>query len=430
MKKGIDLLTDALLRYSDRRYMVPGYPITELGARLGAEMVINEKTGLEYALGESLSGKRAALIVKNVGVNACVDPLVQATAQGLNAGVVLVAGDDPTAIGSQTSQDTRILGEFAEIPILEPGPDSCYSSVEAAFEASEAFSRVAMIRLTPDLIFGAAEGTPVPRKDRKGRLSDRSWTMFGRVTASRALFSEMRAWSESSPLNRWQGEPAGIGPEQGETRVVTIWPPPARIARYREIREQGLPFVRDHRNHVIFPETGIREPPQTMESRGFYRTFCTGCPFKSLVSLMKEAGMHPVCDAGCVVLAMNPPYGIGVASYGMGASIAVASRSTGVALTGDYALMHSGINALVDVFEKRLPLLCVVMDNRCAAMTGKQPAHPIERYLSWADPSVADAGDAGGISSLLKTKKRPGVLIVRGECPEGQEHETVEYRDL
>jgi len=430
MKKGIDLLTDALLRYSEKRYMVPGYPITELGARSGAEMVVNEKTGLEYALGESLSGRRAALIVKNVGVNACVDPLVQATAQGLNAGVVLVTGDDPMAIGSQTSQDTRILGEFAEIPVLEPGPDSCYSSVEAAFQASEEFSRVAMIRLTPALIFGPASEVPVPRRDRSGRLSDRSWTMFGRVTASRALFRKMQAWAESSPLNRWEGEPAGIGPEPGETRVVTVWPPPSKLVQYREIREQGLPFARDHCSHVILPGKGIDEPPQTMEARGFYRTFCNGCPFKSLVSLMKEAGMHPVCDAGCVVLAMNPPYGIGVASYGMGASIAVASRSTGVALTGDYALMHSGINALVDVFEKRLPLLCVVMDNRCAAMTGKQPAHPIERYLSWADPSVADADGTDEIRNLLKTMKLPGVLIVRGECPEGQDHETVEYRDL
>ena len=53
----------------------PGFPITDLGALTGAELVINEKTALEYALGDSLTGKRAAVIVKNVGVNACADPL-------------------------------------------------------------------------------------------------------------------------------------------------------------------------------------------------------------------------------------------------------------------------------------------------------------------------------------------------------------------
>ena len=54
----------------------------------------------------------------------------------------------------------------------------------------------------------------------------------------------------------------------------------------------------------------------------------------------------------------------------MGASIAVASRSTRVALIGDYALLHSGLNALIDVYEKRLPLLCIVMKNDSTAMTG------------------------------------------------------------
>src|SRR5512138_2333594 len=108
---GTRAIADALIRYSDRRYTVPGFPVTELGALAGAEMVINEKTALEYALGDSLAGRRAAVIIKNVGINACADPLLQATAQGLVAGVVLVAGDDPEARGSQTAQDSRYYGE-------------------------------------------------------------------------------------------------------------------------------------------------------------------------------------------------------------------------------------------------------------------------------------------------------------------------------
>ena len=71
------------------------FPSPTLGSLTRAEMVINEKTALEYALGDSLMGRRAAVIIKNVGVNACADPLLQASAQGLIGGVVLVAGDDP-----------------------------------------------------------------------------------------------------------------------------------------------------------------------------------------------------------------------------------------------------------------------------------------------------------------------------------------------
>ncbi|MCJ7741619.1 MAG: indolepyruvate ferredoxin oxidoreductase, partial [Methanoregula sp.] len=152
--KGVDVITQALLACTDRQYTVPGYPITVLGERTQAEMVINEKTALEYALGDSLSGRRAAVIIKNVGVNACADPLLQATAQGLIGGVILVTGDDPEAKGSQTAQDSRYYGELAELPVIEPDETTCYAGVEAALEASEEFSRVAMLRLTPQILDG------------------------------------------------------------------------------------------------------------------------------------------------------------------------------------------------------------------------------------------------------------------------------------
>src|SRR5512137_373535 len=147
--KGVDVITQALLTCTDKQYTVPGYPVTLLGEQTRAEIVINEKTALEYALGDSLSGKRAAVIIKNVGVNACADPLLQATTQGLIGGVVLVAGDDPEAKGSQTAQDSRYYGDLAELPVIEPDSSGCYAGVEAALEASEASSRIALLRLTP-----------------------------------------------------------------------------------------------------------------------------------------------------------------------------------------------------------------------------------------------------------------------------------------
>lgn len=137
--------------------------------------------------------------------------------------------------------------------------------------------------------------------------------------------------------------------------------------------------------------------------------------------------MKMICDAGCSVLGMNPPYDLGVASYGMGASIAVASRSTRVALIGDYALLHSGLNALIDVYEKRLPLLCIVMNNKCTAMTGKQPAYNPVPYIRWADPVVCSADDELTLKQELVVTDRPRTLVIEGTCPEGSSHETVEY---
>ena len=422
--KGVDVITQAILACTDRQYTVPGFPITVLGERTQAEIVINEKTALEYAIGDSLSGKRAAVIIKNVGVNACADPLLQATTQGLIGGVVLITGDDPEAKGSQTAQDSRYYGELAELPVIEPDDTTCYAGVEAALDASEQFSRVSMLRLTPEILEREVTNTPVPRNNRKGRLSDRKWTMNGRVTAAEELYRTMFTWSNGSALNQWKDEPAGVGAAPGSTRIITVHPPPIQAAGIHEVHEYGRTFVHDHRGLQPPPH---QSRPQTREDRGYYRTFCTACPFKLMMNILKERNMMMICDAGCSVLGMNPPYELGVASYGMGASIAVAARSTKVALIGDYAMLHSGLNALIDVYEKRLPLLCIVMKNDCAAMTGKQPACDPVPYLSWADPVICCTDDVLSLKTELVVTDRPRTLVVTGTCPEGSSHETVPY---
>ncbi len=422
--KGVEAITGALLRYTDRQYTVPGFPVTDLGTLCNAELVINEKTALEYALGDSLMGKRAAVIIKNVGVNACADPLLQATAQGLIGGVVLVTGDDPDARGSQTAQDSRYYGEIAELPVIEPDASTISAGVEAALEASEQFSRVAMLRITPAVLDADTGEYPVPRKDGKGRLSDRTYTMNGRMTAAEDLYRAMFGWSSDSPLNRWHGEPAGVGPAPGTTRIVTVNPMPEQAAGLKDIRECGRTFARDHRG--VQPPS-IQERPQSMVDRGFYRTFCRNCPFIPMMNILKKRGMAMICDAGCSVLGMNHPYDLGVASFGMGASIAVAARSTKVALIGDYALLHSGLNALIDVYEKHLPLLCIVTKNDCTAMTGKQPAIDPLPYLRWAEPVVCRADDEATLERELVVTDRPRTLVVTGTCPEGSAHETIAY---
>ena len=422
--KGVEAVADALRRSTDCRYTVPGFPITELGVLTGAELVINEKTALEYALGDSLMGRRSAVIVKNVGVNACADPLLQATAQGIVGGIVLVTGDDPDAKGSQTAQDSRYYGELAELPVIEPGASTCYAGVEAALEASEQFSRVAMLRLTPPVLDAEVLKSPVSRKDGKGRLSDRTWTMNGRVTAAEELYRTMFAWSSESPLNQWNGEPAGAGLAPGKTRIVTVNPPAEQTAGIRDIRECGRTFIRDHRG--VQPPV-IQERPQSMRDRGFCRTFCKNCPFLPMMNILKKRKISLICDAGCSILGMTRPYELGMASYGMGASIAVAARSTKSALIGDYALLHSGLNALIDVYEKRLPLLCIVMKNDCTAMTGRQSAYNPVPSLQWADPVVCRADDETTLERELVVEDRPRTLVVEGVCPEGSSHETIAY---
>ena len=429
--KGEDAVTEALLAAADRFYGVPGFPVSGVLEKTGAETVINEKVAVEYALGDSLSGRRAAVILKNVGLNACADPFVEATTQGLLAGVVIVAGDDPEAVGSQNAQDSRYYGELAEVPVIEPGPENVHEAVEEAFRASESFSRIAILRLTPDLLAGDVSPGKTERMGKNGTIAPLNLTMNGRVQRARNLLGPMCEWSETSPLNRMNGSTAYVG-AAGNTdataipatasRIITVYPPAGNLERIQVMKELGRPFVREHRRMV--PPSYTK--PERREDRGFYRSFCKDCPFIPAINILDERGISVICDAGCCVLCMNPPFKTSLVSYGMGSSIAVAAKSTGVALTGDYALLHSGLPALIDVHEKKTPLLCIVMKNNCMGMTGGQSAYDIFPYISWADPVICQADDEALLRKMLIHPDQPRVVVIEGSCPEGRHHDTME----
>jgi TPP-dependent indolepyruvate ferredoxin oxidoreductase alpha subunit len=421
--KGYEVLARALCTSADHCYAIPGYPVTELAGETGSELVGAEKVALEYALGDSIRGRRAAVIMKNVGLNACADPLVQATTQGLIGGVVIVAGDDPLAEASTSALDSRYYGEVAQVPVLEPGPDVCATSVEAAFSASEQFSRIAILRITPRLIFGEAVADACSRNPGAGRLADPSLTMKGRVDLADSRLPGMFEWSGKSGLNRMEGGVAGVGAADGDSRIVTVYPPPPYLASFERIEEIGRPFVSEHQG-VIPPAAA--PAPQTSGSRGFYRTFCRNCPFLPVFDILKKKGIPAIADAGCSILAMNPPYRVAIANYGLGSAIGVAARSTRVALVGDYALLHSGIQSLIDVYEKGLPLLCIVLENGCMGMTGGQKSPSPSRYIRWASPKVVRASDQRLLEELLSVPEKPVTLVIQGACPEGRYHETVE----
>ncbi|MDD1677786.1 MAG: thiamine pyrophosphate-dependent enzyme [Methanomicrobiales archaeon] len=420
--KGEEVLARALRIAADTWYTVPGYPVSRLAELVGAEMVVNEKVALEYALGDSLVGRRSVVIMKNVGLNAGADPLVNATTQGLRAGVVIIAGDDLQVVGSQNAQDSRYYGEVAQVPVLEPDRDTCAFSVEAGFGASEKFSRIALIRVTPPLLETEVPDTPVERINTPGELADPCLTMRGRAIRADLILREMFTWSQLSTLNRLRGGAVGVGPAPGTSRVVTVYPPPP-LPPGAIVNEYGRPFAGEHR--TLAPP-GVRREPETFAMRGRYRTFCRSCPFKPLLSLLQEKGLQVACDMGCAILAMNPPYRVGVCGYGLGSSVAVAARSTGVSLTGDYAMLHSGLNALVDVREKRLPLLCIVMKNLRLGMVGTQEAYDPVPYLGWADPVVLPATEVEAHRNLFERPDRLRVIVIEGICPSGERHEIVE----
>lgn len=405
MMRGEDLVADSVVVSADTVYTIPGYPVTSLGEKTGAEFVINENTALEYAIGDSISRRRSVVIVKNAGMNALADPLVITTTQGLGKGVLIIAGDDTKAMGSQNMQDSRYYAEVAEVPLIEPDERSLHCAVEYGLSQSEKYSRISILRVTQDILEKEVAGIvgPVKRRENSGSLADPELTMKGRSqqtdNVTRKMFSE--------------------------SKFPGVYPPPPNLGVQRDSDESGRPFITDHRAATPPQYT---PKPETMSSRGYSRGLCRSCPFKPLFQTIAASGRDAICDTGCSLLAKNPPYNFGIANYGLGSSIAVAAKSTGLALTGDYAILHSGLNSLIDVYQKSLPVLCIVLVNGMAAMTGMKPVHDILPYIKWASPVCLDCSSeslAVIAEKLEEKREKPEILLVYGQCPEGEEHEAV-----
>lgn len=111
------------------------------------EWSANEKIALEVCWGAAISGARSLLCVKGVGLNVALDALMAVNLVGTRAGFVLLVGDDPSAYRSQNEQDSRLLGIFAELPMLEATKTGDASALmEYAFELSERLSLPVIVR--------------------------------------------------------------------------------------------------------------------------------------------------------------------------------------------------------------------------------------------------------------------------------------------
>lgn len=138
----------------------PGTPASEVlgalvrlkqehGLSLHLEWSINEKVAFEVALAASFTGRRAATVMKQVGLNVAADPLTSAAYTGVKGGFVAVVADDPGPHSSQTEQDSRFYAMLAKIPVLDPSsPREAREFVKLAFDLSERFEIPVLLRPT------------------------------------------------------------------------------------------------------------------------------------------------------------------------------------------------------------------------------------------------------------------------------------------
>lgn len=137
--------------------MFPGSPLTYVIDNLSfaaakwpsmhVEWSVNEMVSYQVTLGAAMAGVRTLCPMKNVGMNWVLDPLSSSQFMG-TPGPVIVVADDPGAETTQNEQDSRYLGRFVEIPILEPGTlQEVKDYVRLAFDLADEIRMPVMVRV-------------------------------------------------------------------------------------------------------------------------------------------------------------------------------------------------------------------------------------------------------------------------------------------
>jgi indolepyruvate ferredoxin oxidoreductase alpha subunit len=134
----------------------PGTPSTEIAEtlienarqlKIQAQWSINEKVAFGTAMGAALCGLRSMAIMKHVGVNLILDPLITSAYIGTRGGLLLVEAEDPGQWSSQNEQDNRFIAREAYLPVLEPSSaGEALEMTRLAFELSEQFQHPFLLR--------------------------------------------------------------------------------------------------------------------------------------------------------------------------------------------------------------------------------------------------------------------------------------------
>ncbi|MDO8787983.1 MAG: FAD-dependent oxidoreductase [Sulfuritalea sp.] len=195
----------------------------ELGLNIYVEWSTNEKVALETALAAAYSGKRAAVAMKQVGLNVAADPALSAAYIGVAGGLVLIVADDPGLHSSQTEQDSRLFGLFSKIPALDPSsPREAKDMVALAFALSERHQIPVMLRPTVRVCHTeqSIECKPVdaPFRSAGFEKNPRRWAATPRARRLLHLQLNQKLAAIEKEFETWPGNHASFPP--GATKAL------------------------------------------------------------------------------------------------------------------------------------------------------------------------------------------------------------------
>jgi len=473
--KGLDALVQAAEDAGvEAITYVPGYPLTEVAEALGAEISVNEKVALEIALGASATGTRSMVLSKQLGMNILADPLVISATHAIGSGVVVIAGDDLGPEGSQAEMDSRAFGPLCELPVLDPiDPGNLYSSILEAYTLSEWLRIPIIVRVTSRLLRSEAPSIQPHSSQGSGQEFERiGWELTARGRHQKhhdRILALAEEASESTTQNRLQilgsvgiiasGFPAALAEGLGVSllSIGYAYPLPWKLMRrfidghrlvlvaeepepHIESQLRMSPKVRGKlTGHLPFGpleksdlvkalenlEKRIEKGPQVYESaaRRGYTGICDDCPYVPLFRVLAELDVPVAGDAGCVIRTTRKPYESVDVVYGLGSSVGVASGfgKKGVAVIGDFALAHSGLQGVINAVWRKKEVLVVLLKNDVAAMTGGQETPDLTRLLETLVPTrwLELPAPEEEIKKVLREElARPGAsaVVAEGRC--------------
>lgn len=201
-------------------YAYPGTPSTEITEYLIelskekndfiARWSTNEKCAYEEALGTSFTNGRTLVSMKHVGLNVAFDPFVNSAIVEIQGGFVVSVADDPGMHSSQNEQDSRILADFAFVPVLEPSnQQQAYDMTRDGFDISEKYNLPLLLRITTRVAHSRSQVKTNLKKEKNGlkKVPDtKAWTLLpsnARIQFKKLLkkFEELKKFSEEIKYN-------------------------------------------------------------------------------------------------------------------------------------------------------------------------------------------------------------------------------------
>ncbi len=365
----------------------PGTPSTETLENLSTyddvycEWSPNEKVALEVALGSAMGGARSLVTMKHVGVNVAADPLLSACNTGVNAGLVILAADDPSMFSSQNEQDSRNYAAFARVTMLEPADSAeAHEFAQRAFQISEDFDTPVMIREsmriahTKSLVDCSEKRVGDDLRDFTPDAS--KYVMMpayarGRRQAVIERTRELVEFAEATDLNRIEMRDSSIGiiasgavyqhvrdalPQASIFKLGLSWPlPPAKLKEFADavehlyVVEEACDYFAEHVRALgiateqppagPLPEAGELTPALIKRAFGVELpqalapcedlpprppSLCAGCPHRLVFTVLRDMKAIVSGDIGCYTLGATAPLNAVHSTIDMGASLSVA----------------------------------------------------------------------------------------------------------